>query len=267
MQEIPLSEHPAEKKITKELESTQEALKRINEQHQTLISLLPVGALYLDAEGNCLYANPHAQKVMGIEISKAEDKRWFSLVHPADRQRVLETWQKCLQNPTDECACKLECRFLLPDNQERWVFVQIAPEFNRAGQVQQVVGFIMDIAERKRQEEAQKKRADTLAETVDARTQALQQSSLDLQQKTAQLEEAKAALLKSEEGSKAVISKLPLPVLRFDTEGNVTFVNRSGYTTAAKGRGTKRQKLAAAYPPRGQEAYLGLLTGNDSPKK
>lgn len=222
MKEIPLSEHPTEKKITKELESTQEALKRSNEQYQTLISLLPVGALYLDAEGNCLYANPHAQKAMNIEISKVEDKRWFNLVHPADRQQALEVWQKCLQNPTDEHTCKLECRFLLPDGQTRWVFVQIVPEFNSTGQVQRVVGFIMDIAERKREEETQKKHADTLAETVDARTQALQQ-------KIAQLEEAKTALTKSETAFKAVMSKLPLPVARFDTEGNIIFVNQAGY--------------------------------------
>lgn len=210
----------------KELENAQEALKQNNEHYQTLTAMLPVGIFHMNTEGHCLYANPQAQKIAGIEVNKAESKYWFNLVHPADRQQAQEIWQACLQS-SGEHVCKLECRFLLPGSQERWALIQVAPEFNKAGQVHRVIGAAVDIDKRKRLEEEQRKRADILTKKI---SNELRQSSFELQQKASELEEAKAALSKSEEDFRIVMSKLPFPVVRFDTEGNITFVNQAGCT-------------------------------------
>lgn len=235
MREAPLSESPVETKAnllrtTKELESAQEALKQINQQHQTLTSMLSVGIFHMDMEGYRLYANPQAQKIAGIEGNKAESKHWLDLVHPADQQRAREAWQMCLQEPVGY-VCKFECRFLLPDGQERPVLIQMMPELNKIGQIQRMVGFVADIAERKGLEKEQKKRADALTETISERTEALQQSNFNLRQKNIELEKAKIALTKTEGSFKAAISQLPIAIVRLEGS-SITFANKAACTLA-----------------------------------
>ena len=76
---------------------------------------------------------------------------WIAAVHPDDRQRVLEIWQKALLERT---PVEQDFRVRQRDGSYHYVHVHAAPISNTDGSLREWIGSFVDIDERKRAEQA-----------------------------------------------------------------------------------------------------------------
>jgi PAS domain S-box-containing protein len=95
------------------------------------------------------YISPAYERIWGrSRESLAENPAsWLDAVHPDDREQVLAT----LTRYRDEEAA-MEYRIVRPDGSVRWVWDHGCPVRNDHGEISGIVGFAMDITERKRSE-------------------------------------------------------------------------------------------------------------------
>nr|WP_236600110.1 PAS domain-containing protein [Ramlibacter alkalitolerans] len=96
---------PAQRAALEELaRSTMQALLLRQAAHRTLQSSserlfrelsesCPVGIFHTDAQGHCIYTNPHWQQVFGLTLAESLGEGWLRAIHPDDRAGVLAMWQ------------------------------------------------------------------------------------------------------------------------------------------------------------------------------
>jgi PAS domain S-box-containing protein len=133
--------------------SVAQSLRESDRRYETLAQLLPVGIFRTDHHGNRLYVNHRWCEITGIHTPEASGSEWAAALHPADRDRVLAEWQRCVQQ---QRPFRLEYRFLRPDHTVTWVLGQAIPQENDEGEVIGYIGTITDISDRKQTELALK---------------------------------------------------------------------------------------------------------------
>ncbi len=91
-------------------------------------------------------------KVYGLEPHSREPsyELWRQTIHPADRAKAELAVQQASQNGTEINA---EWRICDPDGTERWVMSRGKPIHDLGGKVVRYIGIVLDITERKRNEE------------------------------------------------------------------------------------------------------------------
>lgn len=78
----------------------------------------PMGIILTDAEGAALYANPAHERITGQNLEDLVENGVNNLVHPNDRERVVDTWSNCLHEGTPYDS---EHRYVRPDGAIIWV--------------------------------------------------------------------------------------------------------------------------------------------------
>ncbi len=149
-----------------ELESKR-LLHKTAKRYKLLAEASPVGIFYTDAVGNCVYVNKRWREITGIIPRMALGEKWTKWLHPEDRKRVEEEWNRCLR---EGISFKMEFRFQSSEGRERWVLGQTKTDFGNNKVVLGHVGTITDITERKRAEEALCRYSENLEELVAERT-------------------------------------------------------------------------------------------------
>ncbi len=61
---------------------------------RALADAAPVGVLLMDADGGCSYANPCWLALTGLLPDQARGDGWWDAVHPDDRERVSDAWER-----------------------------------------------------------------------------------------------------------------------------------------------------------------------------
>src|SRR5262249_7587596 len=140
----------------------EEALRASERRYQSLAKLAPVGIFYTDPEGRCLYVNERWCEITGLGPSEALGEGWARALHPDDRARIAELWDRSTRG---EPPFRAEYRFRRPDGETTWVFGQAMAERDDAGHVTGYVGTVTDITDRERAEEALR-RAKEFSERV-----------------------------------------------------------------------------------------------------
>lgn len=126
------------------------AFNESQKKFHTLTAVAPVGIVYSDVQGYCLYVNEKWSEISGMNLEQAEGNGWTRGLHPDDMDRVFNEWNLCTRNAV---PFKLEYRFKNGDD-VRWVIAQATAEKNEAGDIIGYVGTITDISERKKIEQA-----------------------------------------------------------------------------------------------------------------
>ncbi len=105
-----------------------------------------------DLSSGRVTASPEAFRIFGVEpqedTSKAEF--WFGRIHPEDRKRVWELFEK---SETQKIDYQADYRIVLPDGTIRHQLSLGRPVLNAAGDLVEFVGTAVDITERKRAED------------------------------------------------------------------------------------------------------------------
>ena len=127
------------------------ALRKSEQVFRALAQVSPVGIFHTDAAGRCSYVNDRWCGIAGITAEAALGVGWTAALHPADRERAADEWNKATAS---QRPFFLEFRFQTLDGKITWVVGQAQAELDQSGVVVGYVGTITDITKRKRAEEA-----------------------------------------------------------------------------------------------------------------
>lgn len=136
---------------TAQLETINAELKHSEERFRLLSRCSPVGIFLTDTTGLCTYTNPNCQAICGNRLEAGREIQWATLLHPEDRERVLQGWISCLQQRQDYSG---EFR-LLCESGLRWVQMRTAPMLSEQGELLGHIGTIEDMTDRKQAEQVQ----------------------------------------------------------------------------------------------------------------
>jgi PAS domain S-box-containing protein len=108
------------------------------------------GVCELDLEARTIWCSPEFDQIVGVEVTDfrrfARDPWWMA--HPDDKpliRRVIADWTGPRHEPTD-------FRILLPSGETYWVQIHGEQQLDAQGRRTKIVGLILDIDARKRQE-------------------------------------------------------------------------------------------------------------------
>jgi len=134
-----------------ELETAREALSEIDERLALAVESSEAGPWALDYETKSLWMTPQCFHLYGIAFQDNLDLETFlSVIDPSDRKAFQDAMLNTIQTGED---LKTEYRVLLPQGGYRWLDVRGRMHVNSSGKPDRLMGFSMDITDRKSMEE------------------------------------------------------------------------------------------------------------------
>ena len=154
------------------------ALREANERAALAVRGGGMGTWEQDLETLTVFWDEQMFRLRGLEPegSLAPIGRGRELVHPDDRERVLEAWQAATRSGE---PVSYEFRVRWPDGSYRWLASRLAPVKNEQGVVVRQIGVNWDVTESKNAEAARQERALALRESQ-AKSQFLARMSHEL---------------------------------------------------------------------------------------
>ncbi|GLU31228.1 PAS domain-containing protein [Trinickia caryophylli] len=135
------------------IEGYRAALTASEERFQLAVSWAAAGVWDWNPRTGEVYFSPHFKRIMGYEDDELPNERQahWGAIHPDDLGRV----EQALSAHLDERrSYNVEYRVRTKSGEFRWVHSRGQALWNEAGLAYRMVGWIMDITERKRDEEA-----------------------------------------------------------------------------------------------------------------
>jgi PAS domain S-box-containing protein len=178
---------------------------------------------------NEAYFSPRYFTMLGYEVDEFPHifESWTRLLHPEDRPRAERRVKDFLENHEEQYA--VEFRMKGKDGGWRWILSRgKAVEWDDDGSVTRMVGTHKDITERKEAEEELKIRREHLEELIDERTKDLQKANEGLMEEIAERRLVEEALRESERKYRDLVESANSIILRWDVEGNITYLNPYG---------------------------------------
>jgi len=133
-----------------ERKRAEDALRQSEQRFRFLATGAPVGIFQTDAEGNCLFVNSYWCDRAGMGPEEALGDGWANALHPDDRERVFEEWNR---TATTGRTFDLDYRFGTSEGEVSWLTGHAVPLRNEGGIVTGYLGTILDISDRKQAEQ------------------------------------------------------------------------------------------------------------------
>jgi PAS domain S-box-containing protein len=127
------------------------ALKASEERLKSLAESIEVIVFRFERDGTCTYVNGHYERVTGLPPALVLARKWPKVLHPEDRERILEGWKAARKF---EQVHETEFRLLNARDQEVWVLGRTTPERDSEGNVVSFLTTCTDITRMRRAEEA-----------------------------------------------------------------------------------------------------------------
>ncbi|MGV0027863.1 PAS domain-containing protein [Phormidesmis priestleyi] len=124
--------------------------KTSEEKWRSLSVCSPVGIFTCDVEGHVTYTNPKCQEMGGFTLEESLGRGFADVVHPDDRDRVLDAWFTIAQSGQQHADA---FRVVQPDGSLRWVQVRTAPMISEQGELVGHTGTVEDITKQKQVED------------------------------------------------------------------------------------------------------------------
>ena len=113
-------------------------------ESEPLPSVSPVGIFRTDPVGRCLSVNARWCEIAGCVPEEALGEGWAQALHPDDRDRVVEEWNRAThENRSHESRF----RFQRPDGAIAWVLGQALPERDIHGKITGFIGTVTDLTQ------------------------------------------------------------------------------------------------------------------------
>jgi PAS domain S-box-containing protein len=128
-----------------------EALRESESRFRLMADQAPVMIWVTERDGSCTYLGKSWYEFTGQTPGTALGFGWLDAVHPSDRQSVRDSFL------TANAKCepfRLEFRLRHRDGEYRWAIDAASPRFGENGAMLGYVGSVIDITDRKRDEEA-----------------------------------------------------------------------------------------------------------------
>lgn len=127
--------------------------RRAKDFLEQLIASSPSVIFQLDANQRPTYISPNVARVLGYSVQEIRERSsfWDLLIHPDDLGRAAEAIHNA---STGGGQVEAEYRFLRKDGSYRWCYCLIRIDKDSGGRLHSVVGYTLDVADRKAAEEA-----------------------------------------------------------------------------------------------------------------
>ncbi len=126
-------------------------LRESEERFRLLADALPQIVWTAPGSGELDYINSRGPEYAGVPVEDALRHRWLDFVHPDDRTRVWDRWERSLRSgEVYECEYRLRRR----DGAYRWQLVRALPLPDGQGRVARWFGTATDIEDQKQAQEA-----------------------------------------------------------------------------------------------------------------
>ena len=146
------------------------ALHESRELFRSLSESAPVGIFHVDPEGRCLFTNRRWQEMTGLTPEESRDGCWDRSIHPEDRQRIVQAWERYLNAEGD---FRYEFRLVTPQGEVHWVQGHATPLRSGTGETIGHVGAVEEITERKLSDEGRQKFNAFLTATLESTADAI----------------------------------------------------------------------------------------------
>jgi PAS domain S-box-containing protein len=138
------------------------------QRYRSLVEGLPL-VVYMDepnAEATSIYISPQVDALLGYQAEEwlADSELFPKLLHPDDRERVLADTERVLE--ADERGWTDEYRLRARDGRTVWIRDEAVVVRDDRGEALYVLGFLLDITERKQLEDALHAREEYLEALV-----------------------------------------------------------------------------------------------------
>ncbi|WP_179401581.1 hybrid sensor histidine kinase/response regulator [Burkholderia guangdongensis] len=129
------------------------ALSASEERFQLAVSGATAGLWDWNLKTGAVYFSPHFRTITGIGAGALPDemRAHQDAIHPDDRNRATQALEAHLEHGH---AYDVEYRVRMPSNGFRWIQSRGQALWNSAGEPYRMVGWIMDVTDRKRDEDA-----------------------------------------------------------------------------------------------------------------
>jgi diguanylate cyclase (GGDEF)-like protein/PAS domain S-box-containing protein len=225
-----------------ERKEADERLRQAEGRYRTLVERLPLVS-YVEGldEESAMYISPQIAELAGHTAEEwvADPSFFASVLHPDDRDRVLAGFA-AMHESGEQHEC--EYRLIARDGRAIWIHDAAVVVRNDAGEPLYAQGYMIDISERKRNEEALQRSQDQLQRQMrKIEHQALHDALTDLPNRTLFGDRAEQALLTAKrDGSSFVVMLIDLD--RFK-EVNDTLGHPSGDLLLREMAGRLRRAL------------------------
>jgi PAS domain S-box-containing protein len=165
-----------------ERKRVEEELRESEEKHRTLFETMAQGAVYQDADGSIISANPAAERILGLSIEQMQgrtsvDPRWKA-VHEDGSDFPGETRPSMVALRTGKEVRNVVMGVFNPQTEKHsWININAVPQF-RPGDNKpfRVYTTFDDITERRDMERQLRENAERLEELVEERTKELREA-------------------------------------------------------------------------------------------
>ena len=138
--------------IFRRVNAADEALRRSEEHYRSLVSMTTSVVWTADPSGLAPTPNPAWETYTGQLPHEYLPAGWVATLHPDDRARVLEVWERAMRDPSPfQCEARV---FHAPTNRYRHCVAHVVPLFATDGLLREWIGTWTDVDERKSAEEA-----------------------------------------------------------------------------------------------------------------
>jgi len=169
--------------------------KQAERQSRALIDAIPQQIWSGPPDGTLDYCNDRWRSYMGLGLADLQGEGWQSMLHPDDRDRVLQAWHESVVNGT---PYEQEERHRGADGTYRWFLARGVPLRDSEGRIVRWYGTNTDIEDRKQAEEELRRLSGQLLRSQDEERQRI---ALDLHDSTGQDIVALATMLGQLRGS------------------------------------------------------------------
>jgi len=141
---------PAEaKKILQREAELEQALRESEERYRVLAMATDQIVWRSDVAGDYIWISENWKRIGGTDNTEIRGRKWLALVHSADRDRVSQNWQKCVNAGREYHD---EFRLRVSNGSYRYFESRAVPVRNPGGTIREWIGANVDITERKRVE-------------------------------------------------------------------------------------------------------------------
>ena len=138
--------------------------RRAKDFLERLIASSPSVIFRLDAEHRPTYISPNVSAVLGYSVQEILNTStfWDRLIHPDDLSRILAAVQRAAVESIGQIEA--EYRYRRKDGEYRWCYSLIRVDKDSDGRLHSIVGYALDVADRKAAEAAlEQARKDAIA--------------------------------------------------------------------------------------------------------
>jgi PAS domain S-box-containing protein len=132
------------------LEISRLRIKESEHEFRSLAETMPQIVWATRPDGWNIYHNHRWVEYTGLTLEESYGHGWIAVLHPDDKQRAWEAWQRATQHNE---SYSVECRLLRYDGAYRWWLIRGVPLLNEHGEIQKWYGTCTDIDDLKQKEE------------------------------------------------------------------------------------------------------------------